>query len=100
MTHIRPSIINVFTTSQIYEDKSPVEVTDQETSVTFSSQRKAVLIYNDGPNDVHFSTSPGVSTSSFKIPSLASISIVFPVTTLYFICASGQRATLYIIGER
>ena len=100
MTRIRADTLPVFTQSKGYEDLSPVSVTDAETSVTFSSQRKAVLVYNDGTSDCHFSTSTGVTTSNFRIPKASSISMVFPITSLFFICAAGETATLYVIGER
>ena len=98
MTRISPHIVDVYTTSTVVEDLSPVVVTAVETSATFSSQRKSCLIYNDGPNDVHFSLSTGVTTNNFMIPSLDALQIVFPVTTLYFVSAG--TSTLYILGER
>lgn len=100
MTRISPSIIDVYTTSSVVEDLSPVVVGAAEVSVTFSSQRKSCLIYNDGPNNVHFSLSTGVTTNNFMIPALDALQIVFPVTSIYFICAAGQTCTLYILGER
>ena len=100
MTRLRPKIIDVYTTSTVVEDQSPVAVTAVETVVTFTSQRKSCLIYNSGPNDVHFSTTTGVAVTNFVIPSLDALSIVFPLTSIYFICAAGETATLYIIGER
>ena len=99
-TRLRPKIMDVYTTSSIVEDQSPVAVTAVETVVNFTSQRKSCLIYNAGPNDVHFSVSAGVTVNNFVIPSLDALSIVFPVTSLYFICAAGQTCTIYILGER
>ena len=98
MTRISPKIVDVYTTSTVVEDLSPIAVTAVETSATFSSQRKSCLIYNDGPNDVHFSLSTGVTVNNFMIPALDALQIVFPVTTLYFISAG--TSTLYILGEK
>jgi len=100
MTRISPHIIDTYQTSTVVEDLSPVNVGAAEVSITFSSRRKSCLIYNDGANNVHFSLSTGVTANNFMIPSKWSLSIVFPVTSLYFICAAGQTATLYVIGER
>jgi len=100
MTRIRADSVAVFTQSKTYEDLSPISVTDVETSITFVSQRKSVLVYNDGENDCHFSASTGVTTSNFRIPAGSSISMVFPITTLYFICAASETCTLSVIGER
>jgi len=100
MTRISPSIIDVYTTSSIVEDQSPVAVTAAETIVTFSSRRKSGVIYNDGPNAVHVAFNTTVTTNNFIIPSKWAMQFVFPVTTLHFICNAAQTATLYILGER
>ena len=100
MSRIRPDIINVYTTSRVVQDLSPVAVTAVETTATFVSQRKSCLIYNSGPNDVHINFDNTATTTNFIIPSLDALQIVFPVTVLHFICAAGQTATLYILGER
>ena len=100
MAHIRPDIINVYTTSRVVEDLSPLAVTDVETLATFSTQRKSGLIYNEGPNDVHISFNTTVTTNNFTIPYLSSLSFVFPVTVIHFICAAGETCTLNILGER
>ena len=98
--HIRPDIINVYTTSRVVEDLSPVAVTAVETLATFTSQRKSCLIYNSGPNDVHVNFDNTATLNNFIIPSLDALQIVSPVTVLHFICAAGETATLYILGER
>ena len=100
MTRLRPKIIDVYTTSSVVEDLSPVSVTAVETTTTFSSQRKSCLIYNDGANSVHINFDNTVTTSNFIIPSKWSLQVVFPVTILHFICAAGETATLYVLGER
>ena len=100
MTRISPSIIDVYTTSRVVQDLSPVVVTAVDTTATFSSQRKSCLIYNDGPNLVHINFDNTATISNFIIPSKWSLQVVFPVTVLHFICDAGQTATLYVLGER
>ena len=100
MTRISPSIIDVYTTSRVVEDLSPVAITDTETTATFTSRRKSGVVFNYGPNDVHVAFDTTVTTNNFIIPSKWSLQFVFPVLTLHFICAAGQNATLYILGER
>jgi len=100
MTRISPKIVDVYTTSTVVQDLSPVAVTATDTTATFSSQRKSCLIYNDGPQDVHVNFDAVATTSNFIIPALDALQIVFPVTVLHFICDTGNTATLYILGER
>jgi len=100
MTRISPSILDVYTTSTVVQDLSPVAVTAVDTTATFSSRRKSCLIYNAGPNDVHVNFDAVATILNFIIPSLDALQIVFPVTVLHFICNAGQTATLYILGER
>ena len=100
MTHIHPDIINVYTTSRVVEDLSPLVITDVETLTTFSSRRKSGLIYNEGPDDVHIAFDNTVTTNNFTIPYLSSLSFVFPVTVIHFICAAGETCSLNILGER
>ena len=82
------------------EEQEKADVTDAETTVTFSAQVKAFLIYNDGPFAVHYSLSAGVSTDNFKIPSGAGLMMDLPTTNIYFICGSGETATVYVVGVR
>ena len=99
MTRIRADVLPVFTVSKNFVDLSPVNVTDVETTATFPRQMKAVLIWNNGASPVYFSTSTGVTTNNFIIPNGVSLSLVFPITNLFFICGAGLTATLYILGE-
>jgi len=102
MTRISPHIVDVYTTSTVVEDLSDggLAITAVESTVTFSTQRKSCLIYNDGPNPVHVNFGATATTNNFIIPSKWSMSIVFPVTVLHFICNAGQTATIYVLGER
>ncbi len=100
MTRISPKIIDVYTTSTVVQDLSPLAVTDVDTTATFSSQRKSCLIYNDGAQDVHINFDAVATVNNFIIPALDALQIVFPVTVLHFLCDPGNTATLYILGER
>ena len=100
MTRLSPSIIDVYTTSTVVQDLSPLVVTATETTATFSSLRKSCLIYNDGPNEIHINFDAAATINNFIIPALDALQIVFPVTVLHFICNAGETATLYILGER
>ena len=100
MTRISPSIIDVYTTSRVVQDLSPLAVTDADTTATFSSQRKSCLIYNLGPNDCHINFDATATINNFAIPALDALQIVFPVTVLHFICNPGNNCVLHILGER
>ncbi len=100
MTRISPHIIDVYQQSSIVEDLSPISVTAIDTLATFSTQRKSCLVYNDGPNLIHINFDAVATTSKFIIPSKWSMSIVFPVTVLHFVCDAGNSATVYLLGER
>jgi len=100
MTRISPSIVDVYTTSSVVQDLSPVAVTAVETTATFSTQRKSCLIYNNGPNLVHINFDATATTNNFIIPSKWSLQVVFPVTVLHFLCDAGENCVLYVLGER
>ena len=87
-------------TTATEEEQEKADVTDAETTVTFSAQVKAFLIYNNGPFNVHYSLSAGVGTDNFVIPSGAGLMMDLPTTNIYFICASGETATIYVVGVR
>lgn len=82
------------------EEQEKASVTDSETTVTFSKQVKAFLIYNDGVYSVHYSLSTGVDTDNFMIPAGAGLMMDLPTTNIYLICASGETATVYVCGVR
>ena len=75
-----------------------LSVTSSQTTGTFTQTVLAWFIYNDGPYNVHFKTSTGVTTDNFKIPSGSYFGVDIPITILYFICASSETATVYVIG--
>ena len=76
MTRISPKIVDVYTTSTVVQDLSPLAVTDAETLATFSSQRKSCLIYNAGPNDVHINFDNTATTTNFRISLSIAISFL------------------------
>ena len=102
MTRISPKIVDVYTTSTVVEDLSNggLAVGAVDVTATFSSQRKSCLVFNYGPNAVHINFDAVATAQNFIIPSRWSMSIVFPVKVLHFICDATQTATIYILGER
>ena len=56
------------------------------------------MIYNDGPNAVHYKRDAAAATSDHKIPAKSWLTLDVPITTPHFVCASGETATVYVIG--
>lgn len=79
-------------------DQIKISVTQADSSGSFSQEVRSILVYNDGPNPVHFNEDAVANTNKFKIPAKAWLSIDIPVTTPHFICASGETATVYVLG--
>ena len=100
MTRISPHIVDVYTTSSVVQDLSPLNVGAAEVIARFSSQRKSGVILNDGPNAVHINFDATATVNNFIIPSKWSMQFVFPVRVLHFICDAGNTCRLYILGER
>jgi len=100
MTAGSPDYFPRMITTGTEEEQEKASVTDAQTTVTFSAQVKAFIIYNDGVYGVHASLSSGVTTSNFKVPAGAGIMMDLPTTNIYLICASGETATCYIWGVR
>lgn len=73
-------------------------VTDAETTVTFSQQVLSFIIYNDGSSAVHVSRATGVDTDDFKIPSGSFWVVDIPTTSVYLICDTGETATCFLVG--
>ena len=80
------------------DEQLNISVTATDSSDSFSAERKACLIYNDGPNPVHFNRDAAATTSKFKIPAKAWLTVDVPMTTPHFICATGETATVYVYG--
>ena len=85
-------------TSGSNSEQLKISVTATDSSDSFSQEVKSILCYNDGPNAVHFNEDATATANSFKIPSKAWLMIDIPVTTPHFICASGETATVYVLG--
>lgn len=88
---------DTFTTGE-HTEQHKVSVTSTVTPQTWTNSIKAFLIYNDGPNEVYFSFGSDPTTNNFKIPSGSSLTIDISSKDTRFICASGETATLYVIG--
>jgi len=100
MTSGGPDYFPRMITTAVEEDQQKASVTDTETPVTFSKRVLSFLIYNHGPFNVHYSLSTGVSTDNFMIPSGAGLMMDLPTANIYFICAAGETATVYVCGVR
>lgn len=99
MTHLRPTIIRVFSASKGKEILRPATVGATETIASFTRQMNSVLILNDGPNPVYVDFDATVTTATgMLIPAKSWWSGDVPITSLHFICAAGQTATVYITG--
>lgn len=90
----QPKII----TSGSADEQLKISVTSSDSSSSFSQEVKSVLIYNDGPNPVHYNRDATATTNKFKIPSKSWLITDVPTTTPHFICASGETATVYCLG--
>ncbi len=85
-------------TSGSNSDQLKISVTASDSSDSFSQEVRSLLVYNDGPNPIHFNEDAAATTSLFKIPAKAWLMIDIPVTTPHFICAAGKTATVYCLG--
>ncbi len=90
----------VFSTSKEEEQIDKTNVTAAETVVEFSEEVKAWLIFNDGPNAVHYTLVTGVDTDNHKIPSGVAWGEDVPTKKIFMICATGENADVYIVGLR
>ena len=57
-----------------------------------------MLIYNDGPNAVHYNRDAAATTDKYKIPAKSWVTLDVPITTPHFICAAGETATVHCVG--
>jgi len=109
MTHIRPEVIRIttptpiktFSTSLGKEILRPGMIGAIEIISSFTRPMNSVLILNDGPNPVYvdFDTTVTIVTG-MMIPAKSWWSGDVPITSLHFICAAAQTATIYITGFR
>ncbi len=75
-----------------------ISVTDADSSSAFAQEVQTIFIYNDGPNDVFFNNDAASTTSKTLIKAKAWMSLDLKITTPHFICASGETATVYVVG--
>lgn len=87
-------------TSSSEQEQEKASVTDSETKIEFSKSVHSYIIFNDGPNPVHWDLVTGVDTNNFKIPPKAWFMADVPTDEIYLICATGQTATVYAVGFR
>lgn len=80
------------------DEQVKVSASDVDAAGTFSQSVQSVLIYNDGPNALHYNRDAAATTNNFKIPAKAWLMIDVPMTSAHFICATGETATVYLIG--
>ncbi len=90
----------VFSTSKEEEQIDKTNITSSETMVEFSKQVKAWLIFNDGPNPIHYALVTGVDTFNHKILSRSWWGEDVPTKKIFMICESGENADVYIVGIR
>lgn len=98
MTSGMPDFAKRIVSSASAIEQVKVSVTASDSTGTFSQEMKSVLIYNDGPNDVHFNNDAASTTDKFKIPSRSWLMIDVPLTVVHLICATGESATAYLVG--
>lgn len=87
-------------TSSAEQEQEKASVTATETEINFSKSVHSWILFNDGPNPVHFDLTTGVDTDNFKIPAKSWIMIDVPTTDIYLICAATETAAVYAIGFR
>ena len=85
-------------TSAQSSEQLKVDVTDVDSSENFTQACMSILVYNGGPNAVHFNEDAAATTDHFLIPAKSWLTIDIPVTTPHFICAATETATVYVLG--
>lgn len=87
----------IFSSAENFEQKK-ISATATESTTSFSQEVSAMLIYNDGVNAVHLNFDATATTNSFKLPSKSYFMADLKLTDVHTICATGESATLYVIG--
>ncbi len=90
----------VLSTSTEEEQIPKLNVTATETEAEFDEEVRAWLIFNDGPNPVHYALVTGVDTDNHKILSRSWWGEDVPTKKIFLICAAGKNADVYIVGLR
>jgi len=89
--------MRIFSAAQNSEQLK-IDVTAVDSIGTFSQEVRSILIYNTGPNVVHFNEDAVSTVDNFEIPAKAWFSVDIPVTHVHLICAAAETATCYVIG--
>ena len=69
-----------------------------DNSSAFAQECQAMIVYNDGPNPIHYRRNAVATVNNFLIPAKAWVMIDVPVTTPHFFLSAGHTATIYIYG--
>jgi len=85
-------------TSASKEEQKKIDATDAVTDTTFDDEVKFFLMYNDGPNSVHYKDGTGATTNNQKMPSGSVLFVGLASTGISHICAASETATVYVIG--
>jgi len=80
------------------DEQIKIDVTDADSSGSFSQEVRSMYVYNDGPSVVHYNRTAAATTDNIPIPAKSWIAIDVPVTTPHFICAAAGGATVYCLG--
>ena len=86
-----------FTSSENFEQLK-ISATSTESTSSFSTQVKSLLIYNDGVNSCHINFDATATTNHIKLPAKAWLVIDLVLTDVHTKCATDETATLYCIG--
>ena len=89
--------IRAFTSAENFQQLK-ISATDSEVTSSFSQQIKSILVYNDGVNPVHLNFDATATTNSMKVVAKAWLTIDLNLKDLHTICATGETATLFVIG--
>jgi len=87
----------IFSSAENFEQLK-ISATATEATTSFAQQVSSVLIYNDGNNPCHLDFDATATTSEFKLVAKAWFIADLKLTDLHTICATGETATLFVIG--
>ncbi len=85
-------------TSAENSEQLKISATASEATSSFAQEVKSFLIYNDGNNPVHLNYDATATTNSFKLVAKAWQFLDLKLTDVHTICATGETATLFVIG--
>ena len=85
-------------TSASNDEQLIINAVAGDNSATFVQVCMAMIVYNDGPNPIHYRRDAVATVNYFMIPAKAWMMIDVPVTIPHFFLAAGHTATIYIYG--